>query len=51
MSQTRASRRRKAGLPELPPGPSPRLLALAARGWTRFLAAAVIHHGSREEAR
>ncbi|MFD6912554.1 hypothetical protein [Streptomyces virginiae] len=47
MSQTRASRRRKAGLPELPPGPSPRLLALAACGWTRFLAAAVI----REEAR
>ncbi|MFF3083683.1 hypothetical protein ACFVRB_01385 [Streptomyces nojiriensis] len=51
MSQTRASKRRKAALPELPPGPSPRLLALAARGWTRFLAAAAVRHGSREEAR
>ncbi|WP_158780951.1 hypothetical protein [Streptomyces sp. NRRL S-237] len=51
MSQTRTSRRREAVLPEPPPGPSPRLLALAARGWTRFLAAATIRHGCREEAR
>ncbi|MFF2786746.1 hypothetical protein ACFVT6_08230 [Streptomyces sp. NPDC058049] len=51
MSQTRTSRRHQAALPEFPPGPSPRLLALAARGWTRFLAAAAIRDGSREEDR
>ncbi|MFF4390565.1 MULTISPECIES: hypothetical protein [unclassified Streptomyces] len=51
MSQTRASKRRKAALPELPPGPSPRLLALAARGWTRFLATAATRHSSRGQTR
>ncbi|WP_406737767.1 hypothetical protein OG365_10530 [Streptomyces sp. NBC_00853] len=47
MSQTCTSTARKAALPEPPPGPSPRLLALAARGWTRFLATAATRHGSR----
>ncbi|MGZ9933490.1 hypothetical protein ACXNSR_26855 [Streptomyces sp. NC-S4] len=51
MSQTRTGRRRKAVLPEPPPGPSLRLLAIAARGWTRFLAAAAAHHGDQQEER
>ncbi|MFJ6481624.1 MULTISPECIES: hypothetical protein [unclassified Streptomyces] len=51
MSQQRTSRRRKVALPELPPGPSSRLLALAARGWTRFLTAAATHYGRQQEER
>ncbi|MFD8981490.1 hypothetical protein [Streptomyces sp. NPDC059564] len=38
MSQTRPDFGRKIPLPEPPPGPSPHLLARAARGWARFLA-------------
>ncbi len=51
MSQTRTGSGRKIVLPEPPPGPSPRLLAIAARGWARFLAAADTCPGSAEEAR
>ncbi|MGP3688565.1 hypothetical protein ACTVZO_28330 [Streptomyces sp. IBSNAI002] len=50
MSQKHSGRSRRTVLPDPPPGPSPRLLVLAARGWARFAAQhASVSGGTKEK--